>query len=88
MRIASRPVVERGSYLAAELLTLSVVILVGLALAHFVAVGSAPFNETVTISSDLNQLPKYASLSLIRSLIALLISYTFAVAYGTIAAKS
>lgn len=88
MRIASRPIVERGSYLAAELLTLSVVILVGLALAHFVAVGSAPFNETVTISSDLSQLPKYASLSLIRSLIALFISYSFAIAYGTIAAKS
>lgn len=88
MRIASRPIVERGSYLAAEMLTLSVVILVGLALAHFVAVGSAPFNETVKISSDLSQLPKYASLSLIRSLIALFISYSFAIAYGTIAAKS
>lgn len=88
MRIASRPIVERGSYLAAELLTLSVVIAVGLALAHFVAVGSAPFSETATINTDIRSLPKYANLSLMRSLIALLISYSFAVAYGTIAAKS
>lgn len=88
MRIASRPLVERGSYLAAELLTLGVVILVGLALAHFVAVGSAPFSETVPISSDLTHLPEYAGLSLIRSLIALVISYSFAIAYGTIAARN
>lgn len=88
MRVASRPLVERGSYLAAELLTLGVVILMGLALAHFVAVGSAPFTETVPISSDLTHLPEYAGLSLIRSLIALFISYSFAIAYGTIAAKS
>lgn len=88
MRIASRPLVERGSYLAAELLTLGVVILVGLALAHFVAVGSAPFTETVAVSSDLKNLPEYAGLSLIRSLIALFISYTFAIAYGTVAARS
>lgn len=88
MRIASRPLVERGSYLAAELLTLGVVILVGLALAHFVAAGSAPFSETVPISSDLIHLPEYAGLSLIRSLIALVISFSFAIAYGTIAARN
>ena len=63
-------------------------ILVGLALAHFVAVGSAPFSETVPISSDLTHLPEYAGLSLIRSLIALVISYSFAIAYGTIAARN
>lgn len=88
MRIASRPVVEHGSYLAAELLTLGVVILVGLALGHFIAVGSAPYTESVAISSDLSALPKYAGLSLIRSLLALVISYSFAIAYGTIAARN
>ncbi|MBM3381436.1 MAG: ABC transporter permease subunit [Betaproteobacteria bacterium] len=88
MRIASRPVVEHGSYLAAELLTLGVVILVGLALGHFISVGSAPYTESVVISSDLSALPKYAGLSLIRSLLALIISYSFAIAYGTIAARN
>lgn len=88
MRIASRPLVARGSYLAAELLTLGVVILVGLGLAHFVAVGSAPFSETVPVSAELHHLPEYAGLSLTRSLIALIISYTFAILYGTVAARN
>ncbi|MEY4065758.1 MAG: hypothetical protein RIR26_1966 [Pseudomonadota bacterium] len=88
MRIASRPLVDRGSYLAAELLTLGIVILVGLSLAHFVAVGSAPFVESVPISAELHHLPEYAALSLTRSLIALIISYSFAIFYGTVAARS
>ena len=66
MRIGSRPFVERGSYLAAELLTLGLVILVGIGLAHFVAAGSEPFTEVVSVSSDLRMLPHYAGLSLIR----------------------
>jgi NitT/TauT family transport system permease protein len=74
--------------LAAELLTLGIVILVGLSLAHFVAVGSAPFVESVPISAELHHLPEYAALSLTRSLIALIISYSFAIFYGTVAARS
>jgi len=88
MKIASRPIVERGSYFMAELLTLVLVTAVGLALAHFVAVGSAPYLEAVPVSSDLKKLPEYAALSLVRSLIALSISYIFSVAYGTIAARN
>ena len=88
MRIGSRPFVERGSYLAAELLTLGLVILVGIGLAHFVAAGSEPFTEVVEVSSDLRMLPHYAGLSLIRSLIALSISYCFSILYGTIAARN
>jgi NitT/TauT family transport system permease protein len=88
MRFGSRPLVERGSYFAAEMLTLGLVILVGIGLAHFVAVGSEPFSESVPISSDIKMLPQYAGLSLVRSLIALTISYMFSIIYGTIAARN
>jgi NitT/TauT family transport system permease protein len=88
MRFGSRPLVERGSYFAAEVLTLGLVILIGIGLAHFVAVGSEPFSESVPVSSDLKMLPHYAGLSLVRSLIALTISYTFSVIYGSIAARN
>jgi len=88
MRFGSRPLVQRGSYLAAEMLTLGLVILIGIGLAHFVAVGSEPFSETVQVSSDIKMLPHYAGLSLIRSLIALTISYCFSILYGTLAARN
>jgi NitT/TauT family transport system permease protein len=88
MRFGSRPLVERGSYFAAEVLTLGLVILVGIGLAHFVAVGSEPFSESVAVSSDIKMLPHYAGLSLVRSLIALTISYTFSIIYGSIAARN
>lgn len=88
MRFGTRPMVERGSYLAAEMLTLGLVIAAGIALAHFVAVGSEPFSESVEVSPDIRYLPQYAGLSLVRSLIALAISYSFSVLYGTIAARN
>jgi len=50
--------------------------------------GNQPFVEAVAIDTSVASLPKYMALSLIRSLIALVCSYTFAILYGKIASSS
>jgi NitT/TauT family transport system permease protein len=80
--------IESGSYLLADILTIGLVVILSFGLAYFARVGNAPFVEEVPISTSLTALPAYALLSLVRSLIALAISYVFALSYGTIAARN
>lgn len=79
--------IQEGAYWLADALVIAMVCVVGFGILYFVDTGNAPFVAEVPISTDLRALPGYALLSLTRSLIALAISYTFAIAYGTIAAR-
>jgi NitT/TauT family transport system permease protein len=77
-----------GAYWFADALVVGIVCVVGFGLLYFVDTGSAPFVAEVEISTSLAALPGYALLSLMRSLLALGISYAFAIAYGTLAARN
>ena len=79
---------DSASYLFAEIITLGVITLLCLGFASFVTAGSAQFEAAVPIDTSLSALPGYALLSLMRSLISLSISLTFAVIFGNLAARS
>ncbi|MCA2961174.1 MAG: ABC transporter permease subunit [Silvanigrellales bacterium] len=78
---------QEGAYWLADALIIGVVCVVGFGLLYFFDISNAPFVAEVPISTGLRELPGYALLSLTRSLIALAISYVFAILYGTIAAR-
>src|SRR4051812_26259089 len=76
------------SFITADIFVIAIVSLLAFGLGHFVSLGSSEFVEAAPISTELISLPGYALLSLMRSLIALGISFAFAIIYGTIAARN
>ncbi|RDB36410.1 MAG: ABC transporter permease subunit [Spirobacillus cienkowskii] len=78
----------RGAFLRADLTVIFVVIILGFGFANFLNTGSSAYLEKFEIDTSLSSLPNYASLSLVRSLIALILSFIFAIIYGTIAANN
>lgn len=77
-----------SSLLRADIAVVVVAIILGMGLTKFFSTANAPFIAQVEISSSLSALPTYALLSLVRSMLALLLSYVFAVIYGTLAANN
>jgi NitT/TauT family transport system permease protein len=77
----------QSAFFRADLVVIGVVVILGLGFAHFLSTGSAPFMEKVHIDTSLSALPSYALLSFVRSMIALALSYIFAIIYGTLAAS-
>ena len=75
------------SFLQADIIALLFVVFFGFACVHFVQIGNLPYHESPVIDTSFSALPGYALLSFVRSLIALFISYVFAICYGTLAAK-
>lgn len=75
------------AFLAADLVVVLLVLVLCYGFVRFVDLSSMPFIAEAPISSSLASLPGYALLSLTRSLIALGLSYVFAIIYGTIAAS-
>jgi NitT/TauT family transport system permease protein len=71
-----------------DLLVVGVVVVMGFGLLAFIQVGNAPFIEALPINTSPSSLPEYALLSTVRSLLALTLSFVFAIAYGTLAARS
>ncbi|APJ03598.1 ABC transporter permease subunit [Silvanigrella aquatica] len=78
----------RGALIRADVIVVFVVIVIGMGFANLYSIGSASYVEKTQIDSSLSSLPSYALLSLIRSLIALILSYIFAIIYGTLAANN
>ena len=79
---------SRGAYLIADVCVLLFIGLVGLGLLSFFQSSNIPMGAQTIVRTDLWALPEYALLSLTRSFIALFLSFAFAIAYGTLAAKS
>lgn len=75
------------AFLAADLIVILLVLLLGYGFVRFVDLSSMPFIAEAPVEVSLRTLPVYALLSLTRSLIALALSYVFAIVYGTIAAS-
>ncbi len=78
----------RGAFIRADLIVIFVVIILGMGLANFYSIGNSAYLEKVAIDTTLSSLPNYALLSLVRSLLALILSYIFAIIYGTLAANN
>ena len=75
-------------YSAVDIGIVLIVVAFGFGILAFVELGNAPFSAAVAIDTSPSALPGYALLSMIRSLLALSCSYVFAIAYGTLAARS
>lgn len=75
-------------YSAVDIGIVLIIVAFGFGILAFVELGNAPFSAAVAIDTSPSALPGYALLSMIRSLLALGCSYVFAIAYGTIAARS
>lgn len=71
-----------------DLLAFVLILLLVLGLLRFFEVGSAAFVAQAPIQTEIAALPGYAILSFIRSIIALFLSYTFAITYASIATKN
>lgn len=78
----------RGAFFRADIIVVLVVIVLGMGFANFFSIGSSAYLEKVEINTSLSSLPSYSLLSFVRSLLALILSYIFAVIYGTIAANN
>lgn len=79
---------KKGYVFLADLITILIFIFLGIAFINFYNVGSLPYQENPRIDTSLSALPKYALLSLVRSIIALFISYCAAIIIGTIVSQS
>lgn len=88
MGFAEKLKTNATAFRIADLLTIAVILLLGLGAIEFVSVSSAPLSQELPLSSDISEIPKYALLSLTRGLIALAMSFVFAITYATVAAKS
>lgn len=78
----------RGAFFRADIIVIAVVIVLGMGFANFFSIGNSAFLEKIEIDTSLSSLPNYALLSFVRSLLALILSYIFAVIYGTLAANN
>lgn len=78
----------KAALLRADILFIALSLVLGMGLTHFLSTANAPYIEKVEISTSINALPEYALLSLTRSIIALALSYVFALVYGTLAARN
>lgn len=78
----------KGALIRADLIVILLAIVLGMGLTHFLSTANAPYIERAQISTSMTALPGYALLSLTRSVLALGLSYVFAIAYGTFAANS
>ncbi|KAB8033726.1 ABC transporter permease subunit [Fluviispira multicolorata] len=79
---------SRSAFLRADIIVVLIAIIIGMGFTNFLSTGNAAFIEQVKIDTSLSALPNYALLSFVRSMLALLLSYTFAIIYGTIAANN
>ena len=79
---------SKSALLRADIIVILVAIILGLGFSRFLGTANAPFVAQVDISSSLSSLPGYALLSFVRSLIALSLSFIFAIIYGTLAANN
>lgn len=78
----------RSAFLRADIIVIIIVIILGMGLADFFSSGNSPYLEKVDINTSISSLPSYSLLSFVRSLIALILSYLFAIIYGTLAANN
>lgn len=78
----------RSAFLRADIAVIIIVIVLGMGFADFFSSGNSPYLEKVDINTSISSLPSYSMLSFVRSLIALVLSYIFAVIYGTLAANN
>ena len=79
---------SKSSFLRADLIVIFITIAVGLGLSKYFSTANAPFVAQVDINPALSALPGYALLSFVRSLLALVLSYIFAIIYGSLAANN
>ena len=78
----------RSSLLRADIAVIIVAVIMGLGFSKFLGTANAPFIAQVDINPSLTALPGYALLSLVRSMLALALSYIFAIIYGSLAANN
>jgi NitT/TauT family transport system permease protein len=78
---------QRIEFLKADLLIVAIVCLWGVGFIKFVGTARGAFHIKSEIDTSLIALPEYALLSCVRSFLALILSYIFAVFYGTLAAS-
>ena len=79
---------SKSALLRADIIVILVVLVMGMGLSKFVTSANAPFIAQVDISPSLSALPGYALLSFVRSILALGLSYIFAIVYGSLAANN
>ncbi|WP_186643959.1 ABC transporter permease subunit [Fluviispira vulneris] len=79
---------SRSAFLRADIIVVFIAIIIGMGFTNFLSTGSSPFIEQVKIDTSISALPNYALLSFIRSMLALFLSYIFAIIYGTLAANN
>jgi NitT/TauT family transport system permease protein len=78
----------KAALLRADIAVIIIAVIAGMGVTHFLSTASAPYIEKVDISTSIRAIPEYALLSFTRSIIALGLSYVFAIMYGTFAARS
>lgn len=88
MRFFTRTQSHRVAILVADVFIACLIVMFIAGFWHYLRLANAPFTAEFPTTTEISALPEYALLSLIRSLLALILSYAFAVAYGTFAARS
>lgn len=88
MTRSAKGATSQSSLLRSDLLFLVIFIILGMGFANFLTNANSPFIEQVEIRTSIDALPSYALLSFTRSIIALFLSYTFAILYGALAANN
>lgn len=78
----------KSALLRADIIVVVVAIIIGMGFSNYLNTANAPFVAQVKISSSLSDLPGYAMLSFTRSMLALLLSFVFAIIYGSLAANN
>jgi NitT/TauT family transport system permease protein len=79
---------SKSALLRADIIVILVAIILGLGFSKYLGTANAPFIAEVSINTSLSSLPEYAMLSFVRSILALFLSYIFAIIYGTLAANN
>ncbi len=79
---------SKSALLQADIIVILVAIILGLGFSKFLTTANAPFIAQVDINPSLSALPGYAVLSFVRSIFALMLSFVFAIIYGTVAAHN
>lgn len=78
----------KSAFFRADIFIICASIVLGIGLINFHNTASSPYLERVAIDVSLESIPGYALLSMMRSLIALVFSYVFAIVYGGLAARN